>query len=104
MHEIVLDGSPVADAGMIVGGRDPAAPQQGRQLFALFACWGIDDAAALDAAAKVDQRALLLGLSPKAVGLQAQIGPEYASGDQKPKLHKEQLVFENVELSQRSYK
>ncbi len=29
---------------------------------------------------------------------------EYADRDQKPKLHNEPLVFENVELSQRSYK
>jgi succinate dehydrogenase / fumarate reductase flavoprotein subunit len=29
---------------------------------------------------------------------------EYAGSNQKPKLHQEPLVFENVELSQRSYK
>ena len=29
---------------------------------------------------------------------------EYTSDDQKPNFHKESLSFENVELSQRSYK
>jgi succinate dehydrogenase / fumarate reductase flavoprotein subunit len=29
---------------------------------------------------------------------------EHAGSDRKPNLHKEPLVFENVELSQRSYK